>query len=109
MTILGYSGSGKSSLMYCGVIPVLYGGFMTEVGANWKVITSRPGTDPIGNLAGAIIKSTRGLEDENSAEFRLKKTISSAVLKSGSDGVVKAIKQIQVQPGRKSPDFNRSV
>src|SRR5690606_1485646 len=28
--VLGASGSGKSSLMYCGLIPTLYGGFMTQ-------------------------------------------------------------------------------
>ncbi|MDZ7608260.1 MAG: hypothetical protein U5K79_22370 [Cyclobacteriaceae bacterium] len=26
--VIGASGSGKSSLMYCGLIPILYGGFM---------------------------------------------------------------------------------
>jgi len=38
---MGYSGSGKSSLMYCGLIPVLYGGFMTQTGPFWQVITIR--------------------------------------------------------------------
>ncbi len=95
ITILGYSGSGKSSLMYCGVIPVLLGGFMTNVGANWKVINARPGNSPIANLAGSILKGTRNIKDEYSAEFQLKQTIVSAVLKSGSDGLVRAIKQFR--------------
>jgi ABC-type transport system involved in cytochrome bd biosynthesis fused ATPase/permease subunit len=50
VTVIGYSGSGKSSLMYCGLIPVLYGGFMTETGPHWKVIVTRPGNSPIENL-----------------------------------------------------------
>jgi len=41
ITVMGYSGSGKSSLMYCGLIPVLYGGFMTQTGPFWQVITIR--------------------------------------------------------------------
>ncbi len=28
--VTGASGSGKSSLIYCGLIPALYGGFITE-------------------------------------------------------------------------------
>src|SRR6187431_121337 len=40
ITIMGYSGSGKSSLMSCGLIPVLYGGFVTETGPFWNIITS---------------------------------------------------------------------
>jgi ABC-type transport system involved in cytochrome bd biosynthesis fused ATPase/permease subunit len=39
VALLGTSGSGKSSLMYCGVIPILQGGFITKAGADWKVIT----------------------------------------------------------------------
>ena len=29
VAVIGASGSGKSSLMYCGLIPILFGGFMT--------------------------------------------------------------------------------
>src|SRR5690606_15228468 len=43
ITIMGYSGSGKSSLMFCGLVPILYGGFVTQSGPNWNVISTRPG------------------------------------------------------------------
>src|SRR5688572_18661914 len=39
VSVLGYSGSGKSSLMTCGLIPVLYGGFVANSGPHWNVIT----------------------------------------------------------------------
>ena len=54
VAVVGSSGSGKSSLMYCGVVPILHGGFITEAGSKWKIIPSRPGNDPIGNLAKGI-------------------------------------------------------
>src|SRR6056297_902127 len=57
VAVVGSSGSGKSSLMYCGVVPILYGGFITEAGSKWKIILSRPGNDPIGNLAKEIAKN----------------------------------------------------
>ena len=36
--ILGASASGKSSFMFCGLIPTLHGGFMTDAGSNWRVV-----------------------------------------------------------------------
>src|SRR6056297_1095101 len=57
VAVVGSSGSGKSSLMYCGVVPILHGGFITEAGSRWKIVVSRPGNDPIGNLAKEISKN----------------------------------------------------
>ena len=56
VAILGASGSGKSSFMYCGLIPSLQGGMMTEAGSNWQTMVSRPGSGPIDNLAESILK-----------------------------------------------------
>src|SRR5260221_14422137 len=47
ITVLGYSGSGKSSLMHCGLIPVLYGGFITQPGPAWPVFPLRPGNSSV--------------------------------------------------------------
>src|SRR5690606_36217274 len=54
--IVGPSGSGKSSFIYCGVLPILYGGFLAGAGPDWEVIVSRPGNAPIDILAEAILK-----------------------------------------------------
>jgi ABC-type phosphate/phosphonate transport system ATPase subunit len=34
--VIGPSGSGKSSFVYCGVLPILYGGFMANAGCGRK-------------------------------------------------------------------------
>jgi hypothetical protein len=52
---MGYSGSGKSSLMYCGLVPVLYGGFVTHSSPNWHILVTRPGVSPIQNLAESVV------------------------------------------------------
>lgn len=54
VSVLGTSGSGKSSLVRCGLIPSLQGGFMVAAGSSWRVAMLRPGGDPIGNLARAL-------------------------------------------------------
>lgn len=53
VTVIGASGSGKSSLIYCGVLPKVRNLKMDKSSA-WKIITFRPGNDPFGNLADAF-------------------------------------------------------
>src|SRR4030043_1830016 len=49
--VTGASGSGKSSLIYCGLIPALYGGFIAEAGSRWRIITTRPGNSPVEHIS----------------------------------------------------------
>ncbi|HKK59493.1 MAG TPA: hypothetical protein VJ937_08450 [Salinivirga sp.] len=91
VAVVGSSGSGKSSLMYCGVVPILYGGFITEAGSKWKIILSRPGNDPIGNLAKEI--AAQSSEDNSDTGYNPK--LIRAILESSSNGLVEAIKQTQ--------------
>jgi WD40 repeat protein/energy-coupling factor transporter ATP-binding protein EcfA2/F0F1-type ATP synthase membrane subunit b/b' len=95
VTIMGYSGSGKSSLMNCGLIPVLYGGFMTETGPHWKIITIRPGTSPIENIAKATVnflvdEGRIALEDK-----RIHRAIINSVLRNSSQGLIELSKYLQ--------------
>jgi WD40 repeat protein/energy-coupling factor transporter ATP-binding protein EcfA2 len=93
--VLGSSGSGKSSLMYCGLIPTLYGGFMTQAGSNWKIVVLRPGGGPIDNLAESLVEKDdeyAGLDEE---ERLIRKTITATVLRSSSLGLVEAVKQLK--------------
>ena len=54
LSVVGTSGSGKSSLIRSGLIPSLYSGVMVSAGAGWRIATMRPGADPIGHLADAL-------------------------------------------------------
>ena len=54
LSVVGTSGSGKSSLVRAGLLPGLYGGFMVQAGSVWRTATLRPGADPIGQLAAAL-------------------------------------------------------
>ena len=95
VAVIGYSGSGKSSLMYCGLIPVLYGGFMTETGPHWKVIITRPGNSPIENLTNDaiefLIKEGRIRQEDQ----QIHKAIIGSVLRSGNNGLVELTKYLQ--------------
>ncbi|WP_109829910.1 WD40 repeat domain-containing protein [Reichenbachiella versicolor] len=93
--ILGASGSGKSSLMYCGLIPTLHGGFMTQAGSNWRIVVTRPGGGPVDNLAEALLKKDDHYKRLDEEEQLIKKTITSTVLRSSSLGLIEAVNQLK--------------
>lgn len=95
--VTGASGSGKSSLIYCGLIPALYGGFITNAGSKWRIITTRPGNSPVENLAEAIADNDKA--GKNEADLPLHKQIIYTLLRRSSFGLVDAVKQIKLNPG----------
>ena len=54
LAVVGTSGSGKSSLVNCGLRPALHGGLMTRAGTSWRMAQFRPGNDPMRALARAL-------------------------------------------------------
>lgn len=99
--VIGPSGSGKSSFIYCGVMPILYGGFLTDSSPDWEVVVTRPGAGPIDNLAEALLKNSTEYQQADSEEKKIKRTIFSTLLKSSSLGLVEAIEQ-----NRRKQDVN---
>jgi WD40 repeat protein/energy-coupling factor transporter ATP-binding protein EcfA2 len=102
--VIGPSGSGKSSFIYCGVLPILYGGFLTDASPDWEVIVTRPGAGPIDNLAEALLKTSGEYADADIEDKKIKRTIVSTLLRSSSLGLVEAIEQ-----SRRSADVNYLV
>jgi WD40 repeat protein/energy-coupling factor transporter ATP-binding protein EcfA2 len=99
--VIGPSGSGKSSFIYCGVLPILYGGFLTDASPNWEVVVTRPGSGPIDNLSESLLQSSRDYNMADTEDKKIKRTIVSTLLKSSSLGLVEAIQQ-----SRRSADVN---
>jgi WD40 repeat protein len=54
LAVVGTSGSGKSSLVNCGLRPALHGGLMANAGTSWRMAQFRPGTDPVRAMARAL-------------------------------------------------------
>lgn len=95
VTVIGHSGSGKSSLMHCGLVPVLYGGFMTHTSPHWHIIPVRPGRAPLLNLSNSIVNfqiENRWIEE---SDRNIHQAIISSVLRSGPDGLVEVAKYLQ--------------
>src|SRR6516165_9397366 len=88
VAVVGASGSGKSSLVRCGLLSELQGGKMLGAGASWEIAVTHPGGNPLALLTEALLDA--GLYDraqENSRENLL------ATLSRSHFGLVEAVKQ----------------
>ncbi|MCG8322574.1 MAG: High-affnity carbon uptake protein Hat/HatR [Cytophagales bacterium] len=93
VAVMGSSGSGKSSLMNCGVIPKLYSGLFPANYKDWEVITTMPGTSPVENLAKSILSTDRQFKQTEEKDRTFQKIFASTVLRSSSLGLVDLIGQ----------------
>jgi len=92
--VTGASGSGKSSLIYCGLVPILFGGFVSGAGSNWRIIATRPGNQPVLNLAEAIADAEIQSGDYPGDQQATVRNLVYALLRRNSFGLVDAIDQM---------------
>jgi WD40 repeat protein/energy-coupling factor transporter ATP-binding protein EcfA2 len=94
LSVVGTSGSGKSSLIRSGLIPSLYSGLMSKAGSDWRVVLFRPGEDPIGHLADALNRpEALGTEEEHDETSR---ALLEVTLRRSAMGLVDCIRQARV-------------
>lgn len=96
LSVVGTSGSGKSSLVRSGLIPALQSGLMSRAGSSWRIATFRPGADPIGNLAGAL--DTPDLLATDEALVGTNRVLLEATLRRGTLGIIDAVRQAKIPP-----------
>ena len=104
VTVMGYSGSGKSSLISCGVVPVVYGGFMTGVSPDWDVISTRPGSDPLANLARSIQVSKES-SYSNREQQQIDRRVMSSLLRSNPASLYDVLSDRDNEAGRNTLIF----
>ena len=64
LAVVGSSGSGKSSLVRCGLLSQLQGGMMLDAGSDWHIAVMQPGGDPLSNLAQSLLGADIYDEDD---------------------------------------------
>ena len=95
LAVVGSSGSGKSSLVSCGLIPALHRGLLARTGSGWRVATCRPGNQPMAALAEALAQPAvlpQPAEDETG--FRPAELVA-ATLAMGKRGLLEAYREAQ--------------
>jgi WD40 repeat protein len=93
ITVIGASGSGKSSLIYCGVMPKVRN---SGDGSDWRIITFRPGNDPFGNLADSIMN-----EINTGDHKKIEREKIHAKLKETPEGLAAVLKDIKTTSNEK--------
>src|SRR6516225_5710371 len=76
VAVVGTSGSGKSSLVRCGLLSELLGGKMIEAGASWEVAVTHPGGNPLALLTDALLDADLYDRQTENARENLLATLS---------------------------------
>jgi tetratricopeptide (TPR) repeat protein len=94
LSVVGTSGSGKSSLVRSGLIPALYSGSMVTAGSSWRVAVLRPGEDPIGNLAAALsVSAVLGTDPQVQGTAAV---LLEATLRRSTRGLAEAVRLARI-------------
>ena len=96
VAVVGTSGSGKSSLVRAGLLPLLEGGYMASAGSFWRFAVMRPGSDAIRNLAGAL--ADPAVLGGESVDPALRASLVEAVLRRSARGLVDACEHARLEP-----------
>jgi TPR repeat protein len=95
--VVGRSGSGKSSLVYAGLMPAL----RRERDKFWNVLSLRPGPAPLRALAAAF--NPRG-DDEGAAEYQTKITREAGNLRTGDPDLLSHMIRDELDRAQGKPD-----
>jgi len=103
LAVIGTSGSGKSSLVNCGLRPALHRGNLAQAGAAWRMAQFRPGSEPIANLAAALAQpgvlfDSKELAGWEATGLTAQELIEST-LRLGSLGLVDIVEQARLPGG----------
>ena len=96
IAVVGSSGSGKSSLVRAGLLPVIEEESQGDGGRKWRFATLHPGDAPIAALASAITSLAQGADEH--AEIRHERTLFA--LRRSSFGLSKAVDDIADLSGK---------
>ena len=88
VAVTGASGSGKSSLILCGLLPKIRGLSSKETGI-WRILTMKPGNDPFGNLTRSFAENIPDADKRNMPKDEILK-----LLKENPDGIAEVIKRL---------------
>lgn len=94
VAVVGTSGSGKSSLVRCGLLSELLGGRMLGAGSSWEIAVTHPGGNPLELLTDSLLEADLYDREEEHARENLLATLSRSHF-----GLVEAVKQADLGEG----------
>ncbi len=97
LAVVGTSGSGKSSLVNCGLFPALHGGYMSKAGSSWRIAKFRPGNDPMREMAWALAKKNVLFPQDMVGNLPLPSVILTNLQRSKL-GLIETYRQARLSP-----------
>ena len=95
LAVLGTSGSGKSSLVNCGLRPALHRGLMARAGTMWRIAQFRPGSDPLRAMCDALAKDGVLFRDFQAEGLTLAEIVD-ATLRMSKLGLIDIVEQARL-------------
>jgi WD40 repeat protein len=95
LAVVGTSGSGKSSLVNCGLRPALHGGLMVSAGTAWRMAQFRPGSDPMRAMARALAEDGVLFKDYQAGGLSLVDVVDTT-LRMSKLGLIDIYEQAQL-------------
>jgi hypothetical protein len=99
LAVVGTSGSGKSSLVNCGLRPALFGGLLARAGSAWRVAQFRPGSDPLREMARTLAQDGVLFSDYESDGGLSLTDIVDTTLHMSKLGLVDIVEQARLAKG----------
>ena len=98
LAVVGGSGSGKSSLVNCGLRPALHGGLMASAGTAWRMAQFRPGSDPLRAMADALAKDGVLFREDEAGGLTLAEIVDTT-LRMSTLGLIDIYEQARLGEG----------
>jgi len=98
LAVVGTSGSGKSSLVNCGLRPALHLGLIAGAGTAWRIAQFRPGSSPIRAMAEALATEGVLYKSVPPGRFTLAEVIETS-LRMSKIGLLDVFEQARMEPG----------
>jgi len=95
LAVVGTSGSGKSSLVNCGLRPALHGGLMARAGTAWRMAQFRPGSNPMRAMARALAEDGVLFRDYQAGGLTLAEIVDTT-LRMSKLGLIDIFEQAQL-------------
>jgi formylglycine-generating enzyme required for sulfatase activity/energy-coupling factor transporter ATP-binding protein EcfA2 len=98
LAVVGTSGSGKSSLVNCGLRPALHRGLMASAGTAWRMAQFRPGSNPLRAMAAALARDGVLYKGFDAGDFSLADIIETT-LRMSTLGLIDVYRQARLDEG----------